>query len=215
MSGPKPRLRPLTMVLALANVCAAALLIYNAWSGTRTADLLATASKPFAIPAPKITPPGPVNLASLQEQALFYSARHFYVLPPPSAVPIGPPRPDYKLVGTFVIPSKPTVALLSNSSGASRKVKAGDDLDGWTVGVVERGRVVLQYQNETFEIAAAGKLGSAGMQVVALTSTAPSTPMSSGTRLLGGSVPASAVSHPAYTTPYTGSRLYRPPPPPQ
>jgi hypothetical protein len=203
------------MVLALTNVCVAALLIYNVWSGTRTADLLATASKPFVIPEPKITPPGPVNLASLQDQALFYSARHFYVLPPPSSAPVGPPKPDYKLVGTFVIPSKPTVALLSNSSGISRKVKAGDDLDGWTVQIVERGRVALQYQNDTFEIAAAGKLGSAGMQVVALTRTAQSTPTSSGTRLLGSSVPPTAVSHAAYTTPYTGSRLYRPPPPPK
>lgn len=214
MSASKSRVRPLTIVLILANVCATALVLYNVWVGTQSAALLATAAKPFAIPEPKIEPPGaPANLASLQDQALFYSARHFYIAPPPPSVPVGPPRPDYRLVGTFVIPSKPTVALLSNSSGASRKVKTGDALDGWTVQLVESGRVILQYQNETVEISTAGKAGNGGMQVVPMTRTAPSAATNSGIRLLGSAVQATPAPRAADTTPSTVSRLYRPPPP--
>jgi hypothetical protein len=187
-------------------------LVYQAWSGTQAKILLAMPPKPFPVPKLDIglsTPPP--SLASIQDQSLFYTSRHFYTPPPPSALPATPPKPDYRLVGTFVIPAKPTVALLTGASGVSRKVKPGDDLDGWTVQVVEVGRVILQFENTTAEISSAGKASAAGMRVVPLAQASQVAPLS-GLRTLGSPVQGSSVSPAGYATSSSNPRLYRPPP---
>ena len=92
------------------------------------------------------------NLAAIQDRALLYAARSVYM---PPLAGTSPPKPQYRLVGTFIIPFKPAVALLSSANGAARKVKPGDSLDGWLVEAVEDRRVVLRYGSETFDIASA------------------------------------------------------------
>lgn len=204
--------RLLTSVLLVINVCALALLIVRVWHGTQTVSLLATAPKPFAVPETDTEAPSRVtSLAVIQDQALFYASRRFYTPPPPSTLPVTPPRPDYKLAGTFIIPSKPTVALLTGAAGVSRKVKTGDDLDGWTVQAVESSRLTLQYGTTTFEISSAGKGGSAGMQLVPLTRTAQAAP-AGGIHTLGAGVQGAPVLHSGLSIPNSSPRLYRPPP---
>lgn len=211
------QVRVVTIVLGLLNVGAVALLIDRAWSGTQTVDLLATPAKPFAMPELDIGIPSRAgNPASIQDQPLFYASRHFYTPPLPSTLPTAPPKPDYRLVGTFIIPAKPTLALLSSASGASRKVKPGDELDGWTVEAVEGGRVILQYGTTTFEISNASKAGASGMQAVSTQRTAQAAP-AGGIRTLGSAMPGSSVqgasvSHAEYAAPSSSPRLYRPPP---
>ncbi len=209
---------PLTVLLAGVNVCVFGLLLYTAWTGTETSNLLATPPKPFPPPALKLHPPAPeAALTALQETPLFYASRHFYTPPPPSALPPTPPKPDYRLVGTFVIPSKPTVALLANSSGVSRKVKSGDDLEGWTVQTVESGRVVLQYETQTFEISSNNKSGNTGMRVAPLSRTAQLAPLgdahpAGGIRALGGPVIEHSLARGTNPTASPPLRFYRPPP---
>lgn len=208
--------RCLTVLLIALNVCVAGLLIERAWHGTDTGLLLATAPKPFAIPDLAIDPPNRGGgLGSLQEQPLFYASRHFYTPPPPSAAPTAPPRPDYRLVGTFVIPSRPAVALLSGPGGVSRKVKPGDDLNGWSVEAIEGGRVILRYQSETFEISGAAKGGNAGLQIAPIARTAQAAP-SDGIRVLGNAAPgAVGTSQDSYVAPHPNHQnphFYRPPP---
>jgi hypothetical protein len=212
MKRPAAKAHLLRGVLILVNVCGLALLVDWVWQGTQTARLLATEPKSFPVPELDIgIPAQAVGLGSIQDQPLFYANRRFYTPPPPSAVPVTPPRPEYKLAGTFIIPSKPTVALLTGSAGVSRKVKTGDDLDGWTVQAVEAGRVTLQFQSTTFDIVGAGKGGNSGMQVVPLTQTAQSVP-SGAVRVLGAAAQGAAISRQNYSIPSASPRLYRPPP---
>lgn len=232
MKLPMAKARLLTSALVLANICALGVLLDRAWHGTQTALLLATAPKPFAVPELNTEVPArAATLAVIQDQPVFYASRHFYTPPPPSALPVTPPKPDYRLVGTFIIPSKPTVALLTGAGGVSRKVKTGDDLDGWTVQAVETGRVILQYQATTLEISSAGKGGNAGMQVVSLGQTpqagqagqqiAQAAQAGGGIRVLGavgvqGAAAAQGAgaspSRSGYSIPNSSPRLYRPPP---
>lgn len=217
-----------TGALVLINTCLAVLLVYNAWHGDQSAALLASQGTPFVPELPNLAfPSGAENFASIQDQPLFYSSRHSYVPPAPSAaVPI-PPKPDYRLVGTFVIPAKPTVALLSNANGLARKVKAGDELDGWTVAAVDAYRVVLGYGQQSLEISRAGQPAGFGMQVVRTERTAqltqtPTAIQSSdanpttaaGVRVLGSgsSVVSASAPRPTFDTTTTRARLFRPPP---
>ena len=210
--------RLLTSSLVLVNICTLSVLLDRAWHGTQTQFLLATAPKPFAIP--ELNTEGPAQAGSLtviQDQPVFYASRHFYTPPPPSALPATPPKPDYRLVGTFIIPSKPTVALLTGAGGVSRKVKTGDDLDGWTVHAVEAGRVTLQYEATTLEISSASKSGNAGMQVVSAAQTAQTSQVApaGSIRVLGAAAvqgAGAAASHSGYLIPDSSPRLYRPPP---
>lgn len=219
MTGEKSRRPPpLSLLLVGINLCLLGLLLYTAWTGTETARLLGTPPKPFPPPQLKLQPPAPgATLASIREAPLFYASRHFYTPPQPSALPAAPPKPDYKLVGTFVIPSKPTVALLANSSGIARKVKPGDDLEGWTVQVVESGRVVLQYQTLTFEISSNSKNGAAGIRMVPVSRTAQLATLGDasipgGIRKLGGQGAERSPARGASSVASPPLRFYRPPP---
>ncbi len=203
----------LTVTLGIINGGVAATLVHQLWHGTQASVLLATPPRPFGVPELDIEPsPQAASVASIQEEPLFYSSRHFYMPPPPSALPATPPKPDYRLVGTFVIPAKPTMALLTNASGASRKVKAGDDLEGWTVQAVEGARIVLQFENTTFEIAGAVKGTASGMRLVPFAQPSQAVP-ATGIRTLGSTAQGPSATPATYATATPGSRLYRPPPP--
>jgi hypothetical protein len=101
-------------------------------------------------------PPLETHFESVRDHALFYASRAFYVAPPPPAAPTAPPRPDYLLAGTFVIPHKQTIAWLKQKTGGRViKVQAGDELERWHVERIELARVVLSYEDERFEISRA------------------------------------------------------------
>jgi hypothetical protein len=126
------------------------------WSLVRGSELASIAGRPAItfnipeVPSQRPTQDGP--LVALQDQNLFSASREFFL--PPTTAPV-PPHPDFRLVGTFMIPNKPGVALLAGPNGASRKVRVGDELEGWTVDAVEPKRVILRAGAATTEIASA------------------------------------------------------------
>jgi hypothetical protein len=208
------RLRPITAGLLVLNLVLAATLAALAWNGTRTDELLATPARdvPVAVGSIDLPPPG-ADVASIQDAALFHASRRFYVAPPPSSVPVAPPRPDYRLAGTFVVPNKPTAAwLMSNSTQQSLRVKVGESVGGWNVQGIEKGRVLLQYENETVQIGDSGRPVSGGLNVVPMKRTTIAT--ATGVKVLGNpgaTVPGSQIEQGA--PPVSGeARLYRPPP---
>jgi hypothetical protein len=201
---------PRVLALVAVNAVIAACLLTSAWRGTQTAALLATAPRSMPLPEVDLTrPPVTTRLATLEDRTLLYASRHVYVAPPPD---LAPPRPAYRLVGTFIIPSRPAVALLTSPQDASRKVKPGDMLDGWLVEAVERHRVTLRHESETFDLADAVPEGvGLTVQRAPLASTAPPSP-GAGVRLLGQPAASQATAgSPASPAPST-PRLYQPPP---
>lgn len=202
---------PLTAVLILVNLGFAAVLSDDVWEGTQTQSLLAIAPRSVVAPEPDVAPPSWISDRALQEKPLLYTSRRLYTPPPPNAAPATPPKPDYQLVGTFVIPAKPTVALLSHVSGASRKVKAGDELDGWLVQMVETHRVLLQFADTTFEISNGAKAIPAGMRLVPLPRLSHPAPVT-GIRSLGSTAQGIAASSADLAPTSSSPRLYRPPP---
>jgi type II secretory pathway component PulC len=208
------RLRPITVGLLALNVGLAATLIALAWNGTRTDKLLATPARDVKVVLGAIDLPTPsIDVASIQDAALFHASRRFYVAPPPSTVPVAPPRPDYRLAGTFVVPNKPTVAwLMSNATQQSLRVKVGESVGGWTVQGIEKGRVVLQYENETMQIGDPARPASGGLNVVPMKRTTIAT--ATGVKVLGNSGTTNSSSPSiAPSVPVSGdARLYRPPP---
>jgi hypothetical protein len=153
------------VTIALGAACAGLVFanVRLVWMGTETSELLATRAKVYAPTKVDLSTPVAANLAPVKDRALFHASRAFYTAPSLPAAPATPPRPQYQLGGTFVIPQKPTVALLTQSgTKVSRKVRAGDDLDGWQVKAVESGRVVLEYNGELAEISRASTGGSGG-----------------------------------------------------
>jgi hypothetical protein len=170
-------LRPLTLGLMLLSMALTVIVIVRAWHGTEARSLLATPAREYAAPSAKLALPASPARVAIRDRALLHASREFFVPPTPVAASATPPRPDYRLVGTFVIPHKPTIALLMSSSGASRKVKPGDELDGWLVRAVETRRVILQYGNESAEIMAAAKSASSGLTTAPLSRKTLSTPL--------------------------------------
>jgi hypothetical protein len=139
-------------VWLLVNVALIVAVGLRLWQGTQVGALLATPARKLALTTTVPAEPelAPTRLEPIQQSALFYPARRFYA--PPAVVAL-PPKPNYRLTGTFVVPSRPAVAMLNPSGGGStRKVSPGDDLDGWTVLSVEASRVVLRLNGELYEI---------------------------------------------------------------
>ena len=215
MSFTMPALRARTVALVTLNAVLAALLVLCAWRGTQTRSLLGTAPRPIPLKQYSLVRPAmTTNLAAIQDRALLYAARSVYM---PPLAGNSPPKPQYRLVGTFIIPFKPGVALLSSANGAARKVKPGDSLDGWLVEAVEDRRVVLRHESETFDIAstAAGKPGLT-LQSAPL---ARQTPPVAGNRILGSSEATAPTAPMRLTSGATAPnvqpltpRLYTPPP---
>lgn len=174
MPGYRPR--PLTLAL-VAVICAMLFLLgRRVTEGTQTQALLATAPHEASPAADRLTPSQrALNSASLQSDPLFYQTRRSYVPPPPASAPAAPPRPDFKLVGTFVIPRMPTIALLAETAtGALRKVKPGDDVNGWTVQAVETRRVILAYASQSVELTDPVHPPNSGLQLAPLSRSLPS-----------------------------------------
>ena len=153
------RISLFTAVLGAVAAALGVFIIARLAAGTQADALLARSPKTPNVPEMTLQAPAlEAQLEPLRDRALFYASRAFYVAPPPPAAPAAPPRPNYMLAGTFVIPHKPTVALLKQGTGTNVvKVKAGDDLEGWHIENVEAARVLLRYQDERFEIARAAR----------------------------------------------------------
>ncbi len=186
--------RPLTLALIVAICSMLFLLGRRVTEATQTQMLLATAAEEPPHLTDRLTPPQRLlNSAALQSDPLFYPTRRSYVPPPPAAAPAAPPRPDFKLVGTFVVPRMPTIALLlENATGTLRKVKPGDDLNGWRVQAVETRRVILAYASESLELTDPVRPPGSGLQLAPLSRSSPSPSPLRPRRPV--SVPASAAS---------------------
>jgi hypothetical protein len=187
--------------------------------GTQAAALLATPASPAA---PLIfeladSPPLP-DLAAIQSQPLMHANRSFYVAPAPDAAPVAPPLPEYRFAGAFIAPHKPAVALLANPGGTgARRVRVGEQLDGWLVKAIDARRVVLQWQEQQREISARIVAASTGLRRVPLQRQRMAS--AGGVQLLGS--PMSTMSAPAVSTIDSAPRgranldvprLYSPPP---
>jgi hypothetical protein len=191
------KVRPLTAALCAVNSAIALTAIVYALRGTQATVLLATPAILIAPPPQHLqVPTMHMDIAVVQDADLFHSSRRFFEAPVVAAT--APPLPNYELVGTFAIPNKPTLAFLKNPlTGVSRKVVAGESLDGWDIQLVESRRVVLQYQNESREILAAahdrdpqsGPATVAAATPVSLSPASPAAPVTmaanSGVRMLG------------------------------
>jgi len=204
---PWPTLALGLIVAAFGIVC-----LFVAFSGTQAAELLATPAKTPAALKIEFAPDVTADLAAIQSQPLLHASRSFYVAPPPDAVPASPPKPDYRLAGTFLVPGKPSVALLvSNQNGVNRRIKTGETLDGWTVQAVLRKQVTFTWQNESFDLTSAPPPVSAGMKRVPMTrARVASSGGSVGVQSLG----AAGASAPAVSGGMASDqpRLYQPPP---
>jgi hypothetical protein len=137
--------------LLFANGALGAALLYIVWQGTSVQHILQTPAR-----VPNLTSPAidaaltPQDLEVIQQAALFYPSRKFYVVPQ-AAAQIA--RPNYRLVGALILPNKASIATLTdNNSGAVRKVKAGDDLEGWIILSIEPARVIVQRNADQYEI---------------------------------------------------------------
>jgi hypothetical protein len=76
--------------------------------------------------------------------------------------------------------------LVQSSSGVRLKVRAGDDVEGWTVESIQPQVVIVRYAEQRFEIRSAARAQAFGMQRMPLSSAAPvARPQGSGIRVLG------------------------------
>jgi hypothetical protein len=187
--------------------------LWVAMSGTQATELLATRARAPVDLKIVLAPSAPsTDLGAIQSRPLMHASRAFYVAPSPGATPTTPPRPDYRLAGTFLVPGKPSVALLVNNlSGASRRVKTGEMLDGWTIQTVLPKQVTFTWQDERFELSTTPPPVSAGLKRVPMTrARVASSGGGAGVQSLGaaGDTGPAFSGGPASEQP----RLYRPPP---
>ncbi|MEP7246142.1 MAG: hypothetical protein ABI885_21015 [Gammaproteobacteria bacterium] len=159
------QLRPLTGLLMVVCFGIMLTLMKCIWQRTQTDALLRTPARAYTLPSVTLElPQKGSGLEPIRDNALFYASRSFFVAPPPGAAPVTPPKPDYLLAGTLIIPRKPTVALLQQrAGGAVRKVRPGDDLEGWTVRSVENRTVVLMFGEEHMEIVSVARSARQGI----------------------------------------------------
>jgi hypothetical protein len=197
-----------TVLLAGVTVAMGAAVLIVAMGGTRANELLATNARVSApLNLDLAARPRSADLAAMRAQPLLHASRAFYVAPAPAGAPTAPPRPDYRLAGTLILPRKPAVALLTNrAGGTSKRVKPGDELEGWRVQVVDRRFVTLSYRDERFDITASQAPLSAGLKRVPIQRQRVA---ARGIQSLSATGTASrSMSSPITDTP----RLYRPPP---
>lgn len=124
-------------------------------TGTHTRQLLSTAARatPLQVPGTAASNLSP-SLEIVQQAALFQPTRQFYAAPVVAAVVA---KPEYRVTGTFAVPNKTPMALLTPSGGgAVKKVAAGDVLEGWIVIRIEPNRVLLRLNGEQYELTRTG-----------------------------------------------------------
>lgn len=143
-----------TLLLAILNGAGVLGCVLLLWQGSALPSMLATPPRRLAAPQGFADLDRPLpDLAILQDTALFHESRTFYV---PPALPELQNRPDYRLSGTLVIPGQAAAALLThNPTGARRKVREGDDLEGWTVDAIRVKALVLRHGEQQLEIRSA------------------------------------------------------------
>jgi hypothetical protein len=185
VSVKRVRYRFVIGALLAVNALLIALIVQRVWQGTQVQILLSTAADPATVLLPPVFAADTVtNWAPLQDRALFHASRRYYVPPPSVSTLVAPPRPDYRLSGVMMFPGKLALALLlQNASGMTRKVKAGDELDGWRVQTVETGRLVLRYEQQTLEIVSPASSTGTGLWRTSIARAGPA-----GTRATGGQV---------------------------
>jgi hypothetical protein len=189
--------------------------------GTRAEILLATPARqvaPFEFSGELVR--RPADLAAIQAQPLLHTTRAFYQKPV-QAAPVAPPRPDYRLAGAMLLPGKtPVAVVVSRAGGGSKRVKPGDDLDGWRVDSINRSQVVLAWGTERAEITSAvsqsptaastvAANGSGGLKRVPITRSQVTA--TGGVQTLGAT--GNSAANAARGGPYNDApRQYRPPP---
>lgn len=147
---------PLAYVLMTVIALLGAALAASLWRGTDTAALLQTPARPMTTPGLVSAAPDTSGLPDIKNQALFYASRKFFV-EMPQATTVQLPPPAYLLEGTLLIPGKPAAAFLKHQADSiSMTVHPGDALDGWKVGAVESGGVILMANTQSIEITAKG-----------------------------------------------------------
>ena len=140
---------PLLYALAPLAAILAASLVLQGWRGSRAAAILRTPPRKTTL----AQPPQALNLTNdfqiIQDRALFYATRKFYApvlaTPPTTASQLS----SYQLLGTLLVPHKPSVAFLrAGPAGQTTTVSPGDHLDGWTVKAVQSGKAVFSYNDQ-------------------------------------------------------------------
>lgn len=171
--------------LALANVAGAVLLL-AAYAGGRgwSQPVRALPASALAIPAVPIPPAGPsINWPSIRDRTIFQADRTWTPPEPPEP---SYARPDYQLASALLLPGGKSVAFVRSSSGGpTRRLRAHDQLEGWTVTAIERQRVSLQQGHQVCELLPKAQplLDRSGSHArVSLASIAPD-----GHRILGAS----------------------------
>jgi hypothetical protein len=158
MTSPALRIRWRTTALVLVNALFLTLITLRFWKGTQTERILRIPAYPMTVPTLHTDLPSlPTDFSGLTDRTPFYANRRFYVVPSkPEVAP--PPTPKYLFGGAVIRPHAPAVAVLNNPANRTAlRVTAGKDVDGWHVESVETSRVVLRYQDQRAEIAAATK----------------------------------------------------------
>jgi hypothetical protein len=210
------RMSVTTAVLAALNLVLVGAVGWQLARGSQRDSLLnarsaATTRPPVQLELQEVTG----NLEPLQEQAVFYKSRRFYVVPPAATV-VEAPSPDYRFTGSMSLPNRGlTAILMHNQTNRRIKVATGDDLDGWAVTAVESKRVTVQLGERTAQIGATTSGSGAGVTQVTSTNSVETArvPQPRGRIRVptqaGGTQPA--VSFPSQTIREEAPRLYRPP----
>lgn len=176
--------RPLTLSLLAINAGLLALVVWRLGSGNHTARILATPSRTVSLSTPALSVhASQSNLAAIADRPLFHVSRRYVVADP---TPATPAAPNCRLVGTFMRPQQPGVALLNcPADGESKKVRPGDEFEGWRVKTVEVRRLVLQFGTHEIEIAKDAQPETAGFGMQRAHLHAGSEPNARGLRVLG------------------------------
>jgi hypothetical protein len=218
-----------TTALVFLNALFVTIVGLRLWKGTETDRILQVSAHQVKVPVLHLElPPLYADFIGLADRAPFYASRRLYV-PPAKPEDPPPPVPKYLFGGAVIRPHGPGVALLNNpANGSAVRVIAGNNLEGWRVESIDASRVVLRYEDQRAEIAAATK--RAGQSVAAEgVSRAPVTrsdrvPRGGGVRVLGNgqtvsrgtlavpNLPPAASNLPPLAGSGSGS-VYIPPPP--
>lgn len=202
------RASPTTLLLAAINLALMAAVGWRLTEGSQREELLRADEPAIDLAALDLSASMPLDVQSLQTQAIFYRSRSFYIAP--VAPVVEQPVPAVRLAGSMAIPNQSPAAVLVNlQSGARTKVHVGDQIEGWTVSAIEPRRVVLELGARREEITNVSGAASSGMTTVSAPVAAPTA--STGIKVLsGGSAGPGTVPAPV---PVSGApRLYRPPP---
>lgn len=184
-----------TLMLAGFNLSLLALIVQRLLNGTAVHEVLAVGPRKVSVDTMLVAPAhASPALEGVQTKALFHSTRSFYTPPPPAPVKELPPQPNYRLVGAIVAKDKPTTAMLShNQSKKSVKVRAGDELEGWTIEAVEAKRVIARLGEESFEINATSTATRQSAGMISATPASSGAGVSSGQPGMRPNIPSRAL----------------------